>query len=138
MVILAGATILSLAAVNTSIMEMRMAGNVEAQGSTFQLGAAAVDYVLSDLSNLPSTGPLNLPVSVTLADSLFTVASGDSVVATATRTEDCAAPPRARSGSSITAFSAFGYEIAAAINKNSSGFGSSSMAQGYVLLGPKC
>jgi hypothetical protein len=138
MVILSGATILSLAALNTSIMELRMAGNVEAQASTFQTGAAAIDFVIADTSNLPTSGPLNTPTTVSLTDSLFAVQSGDSIVATATRYEDCAPPPRARSGSSITAFSAFAYDVSADVNKNASGLGSASMAQGYVLLGPKC
>lgn len=138
MVVLTGATLLALASMDAGILELRMSGTVESAGRNFQLGQAAIDFTLSDSTNLPTSGPLNTPRPVTLSDALFTVTSGDSIKADATRLEDCAIPPRSKNASSLRAFSAFKYEINAAIEKNSTGEGRAEMTQGYLLLGPKC
>jgi type IV pilus assembly protein PilX len=53
LLLLIAITVLSTTAVSMSVMELRMSGNVEANANTFQTGAAAVDFVLSDISNLP-------------------------------------------------------------------------------------
>ena len=144
MIILIGITLLSLAAANTSILELRMARNTEAKATTQQTTLAAIDFIVSDDANLPATGPLNSPVSVTLPDDpgvpgeVFDTVGGETITATAMRISDCAPPPRARLASSLTSYSAFVYEAAATVDKNATGNGRSGMAQGYVLLGPKC
>ena len=138
LLILIGATAISLSAVNTSVMELRMAGNAEAATDTFQTALAAIDFTISDSTNLPTSGPLHQPKAVTLNGSMFQTSAGDTISASASRVDDCAAPPRARSASSLTAFSAFAYEIDATIERNASGQGRGAMTQGYILLGPKC
>ena len=139
LVLLVGVTLISLAGVNSSTTGLRMASNVEGNTNSFQTGLAAIDYVISDTSNLPATGPLKLPVAVTLpSGSPFkdpSDTSADSITAAAARIEDCGSPPRSRTASSMLAFSAFSYEITAVVDKNDTGMGRSSMAQGYILLG---
>lgn len=138
LILLIVATTISLSAVSTSIMELRMAGNAEASMDAMQTALAAVDFTIADPDHLPTSGPLLVPAPVNLTESLFDTGAGDSITATATRLQDCAPPPRARSGSSLTAFSAFAYEITADVNRNQSGQGRGTVAQGYILLGPKC
>lgn len=138
LVLLLGVTVFSIASVNTSMMELHIAGSSEASATTFQTAQAALDFTISDSGNLPTSGPLHQPAAVTLTGSQFGATSPDYVNAFATRTRDCGAPPRARKGSSLTAFSAFSYEVSVDIDKTTSGMGRTAMAQGYVLLGPKC
>ena len=139
LIVLVGATVLSMAAARTSSMELRMAGNSESVLETFQTALAAIDYAIADASNLPTSGPLNQPTTVTLpSDDLFQPSGSDTITVSATRVDDCAPPPRARHGSSLNAYSAFVYELDAAITRTESGQGTGAMTQGYVLLGPKC
>jgi Tfp pilus assembly protein PilX len=138
MILLIGVTLLSIASVHTGTMELRMAQNREDSSHTFQTALAAVDYVIEDSSNLPAVGPLLVPQAVALNDPLFQTTGSDTVTASAARLEDCALPPRARQATSLTAYSAFKYEVTAEVDKNDSGMGRSGVAQGYILLGPKC
>jgi hypothetical protein len=138
LLLLVAITVLTTTAVTTGIMELRMASNMEAASNTFQTAVAAVDFVISDPDNLPTVGPLNIPTAVTLTATPFSTTGNDSVTASATRTDDCALPPRMTNATSILAYSAFNYEIASEILKNDTGMGQSSMLQGYILLGPKC
>jgi Tfp pilus assembly protein PilX len=138
MVLLLGVTLISLASVNGSMAELRMASNVEGNTNTFQTALAAIDFVISDTSHLPTTGELGVPHSVTPSGAPFTVTGDDSITAEAARVEDCAPPPRATAATSLIGLSAFSYEVTVQVNKNDSGMGQSKMTQGYVVLGPKC
>jgi len=139
MIILIGITLISLAGIQSSTMGLRMAANQEADTRTFQTAMAAIDFILSDESNLPATSDLLEEIAITLpSGTVFTVTSPDYITATALRVEECGLPPRARTGTSITAFSSFRYEAAADVDLLNSGGGRSTMAQGYTLLGPKC
>ena len=138
LILLIGVTLLSVAAVSTSVMELRMAGNSELAATTYQRTLAAVDYVVADSTNLPATGPLNELNAVALAGDPFQLTGGDSISAFAARTADCAAPPRMRNASSMKAYSAFNFEVSALAEQDASGAGRAGVRQGYVLLGPKC
>ena len=138
MVLLIGISLISIASVNTSVMELRMARNVESTINNYQTALAAIDYVIADSSNLPPLGPLNLPTTVTLTGAPFNTSTGDLLAATAMLIEDCAAPPRMVAASSMRAYSAFRFEITADLDKNASGMGQSGIVQGYLQLGPKC
>lgn len=154
LIILIGITLLSLAGVNTSILELRMARNTEATSNTFQVAMAGLDYVVSDENNLPTTGALNTPHDCTdpnanvialPAGTLFSCNDGDcnnqqeeEICLTAARVDDCAPPPRARLASSLTSYSAFNYEAQVQVDKNVTGNGRTKMVLGYILLGPKC
>jgi len=145
MVLLLGVTLISLASVNGSMAELRMASNVEGNTNTFQTALAAIDFVISDMSHLPTTGELGVHQPVSLpSDHIaepktpFIQIHGDSITATAARIQDCAPPPRATAASSLIGLSAFSYEVSVQVNKNGSGMGQDDMTQGYVVLGPKC
>ncbi len=136
--LLIGITLISIATVNTSVMELRMARNAEFGVNNFQTALSDVDYVMSDPANLPTVGPLMQPTPVTLAGSVFTAAAGDTVTASAIRVGECGLPPRMGAGNSLMAFSAFEYEITANLDKNGSGMGQTGVVQGFLQVGPKC
>jgi len=138
MLLLVAITVLSTAAVSMSVMEMRMANNTESNVNTFQTAMASVDFVLSDINNLPALGPLGVPSPVTVSGTPFELAPGDTITASATRIEDCAPPPRMTNATSMTAYSSFRYEAEAEVMKNNGGMGEAGIVQGYLLLGPKC
>lgn len=138
MVLLLGVTLISLASVNGSMAELRMASNVEGNTNTFQTALAAIDFVISNTANLPTTGALGVSRAVTLSGAPFSVTGNDSITAEAARIEDCAPPPRATAASSLMGLSAFSYEVSVQVDKNDSGMGQAAMTQGYILLGPKC
>ena len=138
LMMLIGITLISIAMVNTSVMELRMARNAESGVNNFQTALSAVDFVISDPANLPTVGPLMLPTAVSLAGSVFAVSAGDTVTASAVRVGECGLPPRMRAANSLMAFSAFEYEITANLDKNESGMGQTGVVQGYLRMGPKC
>jgi hypothetical protein len=139
MIILVALTFIGVAAVNTGVMEVRMAGHLEEQMNAFQTAQAVIDYVISDSGNLPATGPLNTPSTVALPDEdPFTVNTGETLTAQAERVIDCGQPPRIRGASSLLAFSSFSYKISADVDKVATGRGQSYQRQGYMILGPKC
>ena len=138
LMMLIGITLISMASLNTSVMELRMARNTESSVNNFQTAISAVDFVISDPANLPTVGPLMTPTSVTLTGSPFAVSTGDTVTASAIRVGECGLPPRMRSANSLMAYSAFDYEITADLDKNVSGMGQTGVVQGYLQMGPKC
>jgi len=138
LMMLIGITLISLAAVNTSVMELRMARNAEFNVNNFQIALSAVDFVISDPANLPTLGPLMQTTPVPLTGTVFAVGTGDTVTAAVARAGECGLPPRMRTANSLMAFSAFDYEITADLDKNGSGMGRTGIVQGFVQLGPKC
>lgn len=142
LIVLMGVTLISLAGAGQSAMELRMARNLDAAGNSFQAAESIIDLILQNAdTTLPTTGALLIPsdVTSTLPDvPVFATSGGETISATTVRLLDCAPPPRARSGSSITAFSAFAYEVIADVDRNATGNGRTGLAQGYMTLGPKC
>ena len=138
LMMLIGITLISMATVNTSVMELRMARNAESGVNNFQTALSAVDFVISDPANLPTIGPLMVPTAVALTGTVFTVSGGDSLTASAVRVSECGLPPRMRAANSLMAFSAFNYEITANLDKNNSGMGRTGVVQGFLRLAPKC
>lgn len=138
LMMLIGITLISMATVNTSVMELRMARNAESGVNNFQTALSAVDFVISDPANLPTVGPLMQPAGVTLSGSVFDVTGSDTITASAVRVAECSPPPRMRSANSLMAFSAFNYEIRANLDKNAGGMGQTGVVQGFLQMGPKC
>ncbi len=138
LMMLIGITLISMATVNTSVMELRMARNAEFSVNNFQTALSAVDFVISDSANLPTVGPLMQPAPVTLTGSVFGVTAGDTVTASAVRIGECGLPPRMGAANSLMAYSAFEYEITADLDKNGSGMGQTGVVQGFLQMGPKC
>jgi hypothetical protein len=115
-----------------------MSGNDQVEVSTFQISQAALDLASSDLSSLPTSGPLNTPQAITLQGALFQTSGTDNIQSDATRTADCVPPPRARASSSVVHFSAFHYDVQALVDLRATGLGQNVSSQGYIILGPKC
>jgi len=140
LVMLAALTLMSTAAVDSAVMGLRISRNVEEQVNAFQTAQAAVDSVISDTANLPLTGPLNAAVTVAVSGNPFVAdtVAGESVTAHAERTIDCGMPPRLNAGTSLLAYSSFSFRVGADIDRAATGRGSSSVRQGYLVLGPKC
>lgn len=133
-------TLIALASARTGVMELRMADNDQQNVDALQTAQAAVDWVISDPTNFTTQGALDTATAVTLPSGLFSVntTAGESLGASVTRTTDCALPPRTSTASSLVAFSAFSYRIAADVDKTSTGKGKASLREGYTVLGPKC
>ncbi len=140
LVMLASLTLIAVAGVDSSSMGLRLARTVEEQINAFQTAQAAVDFAISDTDNLPMTGPLDSPAAVTLSGTPFAAdtVAGESIDAAAERTADCALPPRIGMGTSMLAYSAFSFRVAADVDRIATGRGRSSIRQGYLVLGPKC
>jgi len=138
LMMLIGITLISMATVNTSVMELRMARNAESGVNNFQTALSAVDFVIANPANLPTVGPLMLPTAANLTGSVFAVSGGDTLTASAVRVNECGPPPRMRAANSLMAFSAFNYEITANLDKNKSGMGQTGVVQGFLRLAPKC
>ena len=140
LVMLTSLTLISTASVDSAVMGLRIARNVEEQANAFQTAQAAVDAVIADISNLPMTGPLNQPNAVTLSGNPFVAdtGAGESIGAEATRTIDCGIPPRLSNGTSLLAYSAFSFRVAADVDRTATGRGESAIRQGHLIIGPKC
>ncbi|MGR8919700.1 MAG: pilus assembly PilX family protein [Gammaproteobacteria bacterium] len=140
LVMLASLTLIAVAGVDSSSMGLRLARIVEEQANAFQTAQAAVDQVISDTDNLPMTGPLDTAASVTLTGTPFAAdaGAGETISADASRTADCALPPRVGMGTSMLAYSAFSFRVNADVDRVATGRGQSAISQGYLILGPKC
>lgn len=140
LVMLASMTLMATAAVESSIMGIRISRNVEDTADAFQAAQSAIDFTISDTTRLPMTGPLYEAQAVAVSGAPFHVdtQAGELLEATAERTIDCGMPPRIGDGSSILAYSTFSFRVSAEIDRTATGKGRSSLRQGYLLLGPKC
>lgn len=138
LIFLIALTLIGINAVATSAMGLRMASNTEEELNAFQTAQSAVDAVISDEDNLPTTGPLETPVSVVLPGAAFYAAAGETITASAARTSECGLPPRLARGSSLRKFSSYGYRVASDVDRIATGRGRSSVRLGYLTLGPKC
>ena len=138
MIMLAAVSLLTLGTLQATRSGLLIAGNDQADVNTFQITQAALDFASTDLTSLPTSGPLNLPQAMTLQGPRFETVDGDQILADAARTADCAPPPRVRAGSSIVHFSAFHYDVSAQADLRRTGLGRTNSSQGYIVLGPKC
>jgi Tfp pilus assembly protein PilX len=139
LIILLTVTLLSLSGVVTSVLEIRIARSSQADTEVFQLAQSGADYAVSTSGALPTTGATGAFKTIDLSgDSLFSTATGESIVVRAARTRDCALPPRSRRGTSAEAYKAFHYEIEATVNRNATGWGRNGLTQGWIMLGPGC
>jgi len=147
-ILLMALTYLAVTAVQTGVMEVRMASATEEQMNAFQTAQSALDYVMSDTDNFVTTGATGIPNAVTLSpatnstDAFYadtaTPGAAETVTAATERTVDCGAPPRTSVASSLLAFSSFEFRIHGDVDKTSTNRGRSYQRQGYILLGPAC
>lgn len=145
--------LIGVASVGTSVMELHMASNAEEEMNAFQTAQSGIDFMASDPSVLPSAGPLNTPVDITLPTSpvtVFQLSAGETIrslgstcppntpCGQATRVLECAPPPRVSGGSSLLSFSAFSYRLSSDVDKTATGKGQAALRQGHIVLGAKC
>lgn len=148
-VLLIALTFIAIASVNTGVLGVKMASNVEEEMNAFQTAKAVIDFILDDPSaHLPSTGSgtvtaLNCtngactnPSGNPLPGDTFVTNSSDSIVATVDYS-NCGLAPRS-AGTSLAAFSAYSYKISAGVDRTENNRGFSQQRQGYMELGPKC
>jgi Tfp pilus assembly protein PilX len=138
LIVLASVSMLALGSLQATRSGLLISANDVVLVNTFQTSQAALDFASSDLTNLPTSGPLNVPQQIALEGSVFQTSGSDQIVAAATRTADCVPPPRARTGSSLIHFSAFHYDVNASVDLRGAQLGRANTSQGYIVLGPKC
>jgi hypothetical protein len=136
--ILMAMTLIALAAVQTSVMELRMASNTEDNAAAFQTAQAMLSYVISDNTHLTGAKNEDFVEVVLPVNTAFEAAAEETMLAEASMPRQCQPPPRIRAGTSLAAYSAFHYEIRGTVDKTESGRGRSKQNLGYIVLGPKC
>ncbi len=140
-VLLIAMTYLAISSVSTGVMEVRMASAIEEELNAFQFAQSAIDFTASKQSNLPFTGALNTPATVTLtpnsAGEMFYQATGETVSATAERSGACAIPPRTKKPNGKQ-FKADEFIIRADVDKTATRRGISRQTQGIILIGTGC
>jgi len=143
LVILLAITMLSMASLQTSILELRMSGNTESTARSMHMSQAAIDVVLNDVStNFAIVGGLGYKnctsnVSITPACNEFNVTlpspqfDNDSKI-TIERLSNAACV----SGSSCTMFKGVTYSIYSEFDKVNEGLGRVHLLQGLVRIIP--
>lgn len=154
LVILVAVTLLAVAAVQTSVMEMRMAANDETSMQIFQEAESAIDVGISKIDEYRAKiGGVGSP-AVTLNDTANNIrdiqnaqpeifenmdpASGetDTLVVTMRKIAECLPPPRIRSATSIKEYTRHDYMVRSEVDRSGSGEGKVELEQGFVYLAP--
>jgi len=139
LLILVAVSVLAASGLSTAVLGVQIAQGTQTSQEGFQLALGLIDYVLSDVDNLPMTGPLDTPVDVALGgNDTFAAAEGETIAAAATRVQDCIPPPRTRFAHSADQYSGFVHDVVVAVDRNATRRGRVGMTQGHVIIGPKC
>lgn len=140
LVVLLAVTMLSMASLQTSLLELRMSGNTESTARSMHMSQAAIDVVLNDVeTNFAVVGGLNYKnctsnvsgcneYSVTLPSPQF---DNDSKI-TIERLSNAACV----SGSSCTMFKGVTFSIYSEFDKVNEGLGRVHLLQGLVRIIP--
>lgn len=147
LVMLAAITLLAVAAVQTSVMEMRMANSDEMRMQSFQGADSAVDFVIRDFATYQRIlGNANTVCVNKTGDS--TCAGGnliesepiyetaDLLTVNLTKLGECLPPPRIKSGSSVKEFTRFDYVIDSELDRTAQGGGKTHLWRGYMQISP--
>lgn len=152
-------TMLSLAAMRSSMLELRMASNQELKNAAFQRAQAVVDATIGDSANMPSLADVNATncmgsdpaaADVTVCDST-TVALDEGYLSTnlayfdgdlangevysrVTRLAPLEKPAPRSIGTSAATFSVATYQIDAVYDLSDIGQGRSRIREGLMLL----
>lgn len=143
LIMLIALTIISLASLGTSLLELRMANNTEAGISAFQSAQSAIDNVIfNDTANFVITGDLNNTNCTTNADGTCDARNVELPVpfvsnnqVTITRTSDSGCPP-ADLETSCSKSKAASFDIYSKYDRSALGQGRAELNQGYVKLFP--
>ena len=137
-ILLIALTFTAVISVQTGIMEVRMAGALQDEMEAFQTAQSAIDFVVSDGSNLPTTGAINVPIAVTLTGDAFSVETGELVTADVQLTNTCGVLPRMTLGFSAGTFFGYKWKISADVDKRATRRGRSHQRQGYIKTVLSC
>ena len=124
-ILLIALTFTAVISVQTGIMEVRMAGALQDEMEAFQTAQSAIDFVISDNANLPTTGAINTPIDVVLTGNAFSIEAGETVTADVQLTSTCGVLPRMTLGFSAGTFYGYKWKISADV-------GRSHQRQGYI------
>ncbi|MEN9727401.1 MAG: PilX N-terminal [Pseudomonadota bacterium] len=145
LIMLAALTLLATGAVENAVVELKIARNAEETDNAFQTAQSVVDFVLSDLSLLPSGETDENGVALNITNSLLYPTAADRLGVTAPDTlsvratrVDCLQPERKASGSSLVTYSQTNFRIGVDLDRSASGRGRAGLRQGYAMLGPRC
>ena len=143
LILLVALTIISLASLGTSLLELRMANNTEAGISAFQAAQSAIDNVIYNGSTnmiiAGSIGHTNCTTDLSCDTNDVTLPAPfdthNSVKVT--RTSDSGCPPRIPNSEVSCAWSkAASFEIDSKYDRSSLGLGRAELDQGYIKLYP--
>lgn len=144
LVLLAAITLLSLAAVNTSVMEMRMASSDEARMQAFQGADSAVDFVIRDFATYQDD--LATAIELCVHDSNDVANCGglqgeplydwdtDQLKVSLIKLGECLPPPRIRAATSVTEFARHDFVIESNLDQTGGGGGRAHLWRGYMML----
>lgn len=150
LVLLAAVTLLAVAAVQTSVMEMRMAGSDEARMHAFQGADSAVDFVIRDFGTYQDELSTQLELCIHdtgdsscddfASETLFDLkvdSDGnpvDTLEVTLHKLGECLPPPRIEAATSVTEFARHDFVIESRLDKTGSGGGRTHLWRGYMML----
>lgn len=147
-------TMLSLTAMRSSVLELRMASNQELKNTAFQRAQAIIDSTIADSANMPTLGAVDstncLPndaaactsKTVNLADAFLAdethLTDGDEdnghMLARVTRLAPLEAPAPRAIGTSASIYSVATFEIRGKYDMTDLGQGGSEIVEGVMVL----
>jgi type IV pilus assembly PilX-like protein len=160
LLILVVITVLSIAAMRNSTMQLRMASNEQLRTEAFQTAQAAVDYVIairsdpvSPVDSFPVIGGAGYTIcttnyvpactyteySVTLSGGVFPVDSlGNKInqVKIERLSPDLRPPPRGTE-TSLDKYDVAAFSVDSRFDRSAEGMGKSELIQGFIVLVPK-
>lgn len=140
-------TMLSLASMRSSVMELRMAGNAEARAFAAQRAQAIVDATVANVDNTPVIGgvgettcmagatgcnrtSLSLSDPTTFQDEL----DADYIDVVVTRLSPLEKPSPRATGYSGASYSVATFEVSGSYDGSADGFGSARIVEGVMVL----
>ena len=151
LIILVAVTIVSLASLGTSMLELKMSGNEESSTYAFEAAQAAIDEMVRDhQNNFPVVGAVgykrcttNAGISCDTFDIVlpdkkpFSAKENNTKIVIERVTEDRCPPRSRRIATSCKAMNAATFQVDATWDRSWRGDGRSDLSQGFIVLVPK-
>lgn len=133
---------------NTSLLEMRMAGNEEIRVSTLEMTQSVVDEVVGNPSNIIVSGDVGYvnctdnvagcnETSIQIDQTLLPVADADKAEVVVERLSPALSPAPRGINSSADAFLAARFEVDVTFDGSDDGEGRAGIVQGVIVLVPR-
>ncbi len=142
-------TLLSLSAMRTSTLELKMAGNQQSQVMAFENAQAMVDATIADSSNTPVTGDVGNTfctsnvtgctsnnIALTGTNFATDIANGLDETVKVTRLAPLLGPAPRGLETSADKFSAAKFSVESNYNLSDQGLGTAGIAEGIIVLVP--